>query len=67
MDNDFAFFGPSSKERFLSKVVLSLLLHNIIPIFTAPRKPWNQASIEGIIVSSPESSGIDVILNQFPR
>jgi len=47
MDNDFVFFGPSSKERFLSKVVLFLLLHNIIPIFTAPRKPWNQASIEG--------------------
>jgi hypothetical protein len=22
-------------------------LRNIIPIFTAPRKPWNQASIEG--------------------
>ncbi|HEC96378.1 MAG TPA: hypothetical protein ENI59_01725 [Euryarchaeota archaeon] len=47
MDNDFVFFGPSSKERFLSKVVLFLLLGNIIPIFTAPRKPWNQASIEG--------------------
>lgn len=47
MDNDFVFFGPSSKERFLSKVVLFLLLRNIIPIFTAPRKPWNQASIEG--------------------
>jgi len=47
MDNGFVFFGPSSKERFLSKVVLFLLLHNIIPIFTAPRKPWNQASIEG--------------------
>jgi len=47
MDNDFVFFGPSSKERFLSKVTFYLLLHNIIPIFTAPRKPWNQASIEG--------------------
>lgn len=47
MDNDFVFFGPSSKERFLSKVTLYLLLHNIIPIFTAPRRPWNQASIEG--------------------
>jgi len=47
MDNDFVFFGPSSKERFLSKVVLFLLLRNITPVFTAPRKPWNQASIEG--------------------
>ncbi|MEA3454123.1 MAG: hypothetical protein U9R12_04250, partial [Candidatus Caldatribacteriota bacterium] len=47
MDNDFVFFGPSSKERFLSRVVLFLLVHNITPIFTAPRKPWNQASIEG--------------------
>ena len=47
MDNAFAFFSPPSKERFLSQVVLFLLLHHIIPVFTAPRKPWNQASIEG--------------------
>jgi len=47
MDNGFVFFGPSSKRRFLSKIVLFLLSQNIIPIFTAPRKPWNQASVEG--------------------
>jgi len=41
MDNDFVFFGPSFEESFLSKVAPFLLLHNIIPIFTAPRKPWN--------------------------
>lgn len=47
MDNGFVFFGPSSKKRFLSKTTLFLLLNNVIPIFTAPRKPWNQASVEG--------------------
>jgi len=47
MDNAFVFFGPSSKGKFLSKTVLFLLSNNVIPIFTAPRKPWNQASVEG--------------------
>lgn len=47
MDNSFVFFGPCSKRRFLSKVVLFLLSCNVIPIFTAPKRPWNQASVEG--------------------
>lgn len=47
MDNGFVFFGPSSRKRFLSKTTLFLLMNNVIPIFTAPRKPWNQASVEG--------------------
>ena len=48
MDNGSVFFGTSSsKKRFLSKMVLFLPVRNIIPIFTASRKPWNQASIEG--------------------
>jgi hypothetical protein len=47
LDNGFAFAGSSSWPRVLSKVILFLLSVKIIPVFTAPRKPWNQASIEG--------------------
>lgn len=47
MDNDLAFIGSGSGQRSLSKVILFLLQEKIIPVFTAPRKPWNQASIEG--------------------
>lgn len=51
LDNDFVFFGSSSKERCLSKAVLFfltvLLLRSIISVFTAPRKHWNQVSIKG--------------------
>jgi len=47
LDNGFAFAGASSWPRVLSSVVLFLLSQKIITVFTAPRKPWNQASIEG--------------------
>lgn len=47
IDNGFAFAGASPWPRTLSKVVLFLLNQKIIPVFTAPRKPWNQASVEG--------------------
>jgi hypothetical protein len=47
LDNGFAFAGASPWPRTLSKVVIFLLKEQIIPVFTAPRKPWNQASVEG--------------------
>jgi hypothetical protein len=47
LDNGFAFAGSSPWPRVLNSVVLFLLSEKIIPVFTAPRKPWNQASIEG--------------------
>lgn len=47
LDNGFAFAGASSWPRVLGSVVLFLLRQKITPVFTAPRKPWNQASVEG--------------------
>jgi hypothetical protein len=47
VDNAFAMRGSSSGERPISKVMMFFLQNEITPIFTAPRKPWNQASIEG--------------------
>lgn len=47
LDNGFAFAGAGPWPRVLGTVVLFLLKEKIIPVFTAPRKPWNQASVEG--------------------
>jgi len=47
IDNGFAFAGSSSWPRTLSKVIIFLLKEQVMPVFTAPRKPWNQASVEG--------------------
>ena len=47
LDNGFAFASASRWPRTLNSVVLFLLKREIIPVFTAPRKPWNQASVEG--------------------
>jgi len=47
LDNGFAFAGSGPWPRVLSSMVLFLLKEKIIPVFTAPRKPWNQASVEG--------------------
>jgi hypothetical protein len=47
IDNGFAFAGSGSEPRVLNSFALFLLRRQIIPVFTAPRKPWNQASIEG--------------------
>jgi hypothetical protein len=46
-DNGLAFTGSSPWPRVLGGVVLFLLSKKVVPVFTAPRKPWNQASIEG--------------------
>jgi len=47
MDNDFALAGSSSYPRVISKVPLWFLSQNVIPIYSVPRKPFSQASIEG--------------------
>jgi hypothetical protein len=47
IDNGFAFAGAGPEARTLNSFVFFLLGKKITPVFTAPRKPWNQASIEG--------------------
>jgi hypothetical protein len=47
MDNGLSFIGTASGKRSLSKVVLMLLGMKILPIFTNPRSPWNNGSVEG--------------------
>ncbi len=47
IDNGFAMAGVPLWPRVISKVPLWLLKEKVIPIFTPPRKPWSQASIEG--------------------
>lgn len=47
MDNGLAFIGSASGKRSLSKIVKLLFEKKIIPVFTAPRKPWNNGSVEG--------------------
>lgn len=47
MDNGFAMAGASSHKRVISKVPLWFLSQKIIPIYSVPRKPFSQASIEG--------------------
>ena len=47
MDNDLAFIGSNSAERTISRTVKYLFDKKIIPIFTNPRSPWNNGSVEG--------------------
>lgn len=47
VDNGFAFASAGPEARTINSFTLFLLKKKIIPVFTAPRKPWNQASIEG--------------------
>lgn len=47
MDNDLAFIGSSSAKRTISKTIKFLFDEKIIPIFTNPRSPWNNGSVEG--------------------
>jgi len=47
MDNGFAMAGSPSHPRVISKVPLWFLSQKIIPIYSVPRKPFSQASIEG--------------------
>jgi len=47
MDNGFAMAGSSPWPRTLSKTVIFYLKEQIIPIYSVPRRPFSQASIEG--------------------
>ena len=47
MDNGLAFIGSASGKRSLSKIVLMLFSMKVLPIFTNPRSPWNNGSVEG--------------------
>ena len=47
MDNDLAFIGSNSAKRTISKTVKFLFDNKIIPVFTNPRSPWNNGSVEG--------------------
>lgn len=47
MDNDLAFIGSCSAKRTISKTIKFLFAQKIIPIFTNPRSPWNNGSVEG--------------------
>jgi len=47
IDNAAAHIGSHSGKRNISRVMAFLLEHEIIPVFTVPRRPFTQASIEG--------------------
>lgn len=47
VDNCAAAIGSTSGKRTLSRFVHFLLTHQILPVFSVPRKPFSQASIEG--------------------
>ena len=47
VDNCGATIGSGSGQRTLSRFICFLLSQQIIPIFSVPRKPFSQASIEG--------------------
>jgi len=47
VDNSLATIGSASGKRNVSKAMVFLLKKQVIPIFTVPRKPFSQASIEG--------------------
>ena len=47
VDNGLAFIGSASGKRNISSTMFFLLENQVIPIFSVPRKPFTQASIEG--------------------
>ena len=47
LDNAATFIGSLSGKRTLSQVVIYLLEKRITPVFSVPRRPFTQASIEG--------------------
>jgi len=47
LDNAAATIGSMSGKRSISQAVAFLLSREVTPIFTVPRKPFSQASIEG--------------------
>lgn len=47
VDNCLATIGSASGKRNISRTMNFLLKNGVIPIFSVPRKPFSQASIEG--------------------
>ena len=47
VDNAATFIGSLSGKRSLSKTILYLLEQKICPVFSVPRRPFSQASMEG--------------------
>ncbi len=47
VDNAATFIGSTSGKRNLSKTMLYLLERGITPVFSVPKRPFSQASIEG--------------------
>lgn len=47
VDNSLALIGSASGKRNLSQAMQFLLAQQVVPIFSVPRKPFSQASIEG--------------------
>jgi hypothetical protein len=47
IDNSLATIGSASGKRNISKAMRFLLENQVIPIFSVPKKPFSQASIEG--------------------
>jgi hypothetical protein len=47
VDNDPATIGSASGKRNISRAMNFLLENHVIPIFTVPKRPFTQASIEG--------------------
>lgn len=47
VDNAAATIGSKSGKRNLSRVMKFLLQNSIIPVYSVPRRPFSQASIEG--------------------
>lgn len=47
VDNDPATIGSASGKRNISRTMKFLLENQVIPIFTVPKRPFTQASIEG--------------------
>lgn len=47
VDNSLAAIGSASGKRNVSQAMKFLLKNQVVPIFTVPRKPFSQASIEG--------------------
>lgn len=47
VDNGAAMSGSQSAQRNISRAMAFLLKQHIVPIFSVPRRPFSQASIEG--------------------
>lgn len=47
IDNDSAFGTNLTHKRSIGKFTLFLLNYGIIPLYVAPRSPWNNGTVEG--------------------